>query len=300
MATLYTQQSLNVRKTWFLMMFFLLMVIGIGWIASWYLNDVFVLYVAVIIAVFTNIYSYWNSDRLVLHLTHAYMADPVQYKELHRILENLSIASGIQKPRLYIVDDQAPNAFATGRDEKHSAVAVTTGLLAILDRAELEGVLAHELSHIGNKDILVSTVAVVLAGFIALLSDLFWRVLFYGGGNRDRNMSPLMLIIGLVTIALAPVAASLIQMAISRKREFLADATGVLITRYPEGLASALIKISKYGRGMQSPSHATAHLFIADPFGKKKKGIGASITRLFNTHPPVDERVKALLGKSAV
>ncbi len=300
MATLYTQRSLNVRKTWFLMTFFLLMVIGVGWIISWYLDSTIILYVAVIMAVFTNVYSYWNSDKLVLRLTHAYMADPVQYKELHRILENLSIASGIQKPRLYIVDDQAPNAFATGRDERHSAVAVTTGLLAILNRTELEGVLAHELSHIGNKDILVSTVAVVLAGFVAILSDFFLRILFYGGGNRDRNISPAVLIIGVMAVVLAPLAASLIQMAISRKREFLADATGVLITRYPEGLASALIKISKYGRGMQRPSHATAHLFIADPFGKKKKGIGASITRLFNTHPPVDERVRALLGENAV
>ncbi len=300
MATLYTQQSSNIRKTWFLMTFFFMMVIGVGWIISWYLDSAIILYIAVVIAVFTNIYSYWNSDKLVLRLTHAHKADLVQYKELHRILENLSIASGIQKPRLYIVDDQAPNAFATGRDEKHSAVAVTTGLLAILNRAELEGVLAHELSHIGNKDILVSTVAVVLAGFIAILSDFFLRILFYGGGNRDREINPIVLIIGIIAVVLAPLAASLIQMAISRKREFLADASGVLITRYPEGLASALTKISKYGRGMQRPSHATAHLFIADPFGKKKKGIGASIARLFNTHPPVDERVKALLGKNAV
>ncbi len=279
------------------MSFFLVLVIAIGWAVSWYLNSPVILYIAVLIAFLTNIYSYWNSDKLALSLAHAVEADGTQYRELHRILENLSIAAGLPKPRLYIINDPAPNAFATGRDPEHSAVAVTTGILAILDRSELEGVLAHELSHIGNRDILVATVAVVLAGFIALLSDFFLRMIFYGGGNRDRNVHPAVYIVGLVAIVLAPIAASLIQLAISRKREFLADASGALITRYPDGLASALTKISQYGQGLQHASHATAHLYIANPFGKEK-GLGASINKLFSTHPPVEERVRALVGNA--
>lgn len=297
MATLYTQQSTNVRRTWFLMAIFFLLVIGIGWGISWYFGSPVILYVAVAIALIMNVYSFWNSDKLVIRLTHAKEADPVQYRELHRILENLAITAGLPKPRLYIVDDPAPNAFATGRDPEHGVVAVTTGLLALLERVEVEGVLAHELSHIGNRDILVATVAVVLAGFVAIISDFFLRMLFYGGGGgRDRNTHPVVLFVGLIAIVLAPVAASLIQMAISRKREFLADATGALITRYPDGLASALQKISTHGREMTHASHATAHLFIANPFGKKK-GFAASLSRLFQTHPPAEERISALMGK---
>ncbi len=296
MATLYTQQSANVKRTWFLMTVFFMLVIGIGWGISWYIGSPLILYIAVAIALVMNVYSFWNSDKLVIRLTHAKEADPVQYRELHRILENLAITAGLPKPKLYIVDDPAPNAFATGRDPEHGVVAVTTGLLALLERAEVEGVLAHELSHIGNRDILVATVAVVLAGFVAIVSDFFLRMLFYGGGGRDKNTHPAVLVIGLVAIVLAPIAASLIQMAISRKREFLADATGALITRYPDGLASALQKISMHGREMTHASHATAHLFIANPFGKKK-GFAASLSRLFQTHPPAGERITALLGR---
>lgn len=299
MATLYTQQSSNVTKTWFLMSFFFVMVIAIGWGVSWYLDNAIILYFAVALALITNVYSYWNSDKLVIRLTHAKEADPMRYQELHRTLENLSITAGLPKPRLYIVTDEAPNAFATGRDPEHGVVAVTTGLLAILNKTELEGVLAHELSHIGNRDILVSTVAVVLAGFIAILSDFFIRILFFGGGNRDKNVHPVIYIIGLVAIVVAPIAATLVQLAVSRKREFLADASGSLITRYPDGLASALIKISQYGKEMQHASHATAHLFIANPFANKK-GLAASLNRLFTTHPPVEERVSALMGERTI
>lgn len=298
MATLYTQQNSNVRKTWFLMTFFFLVVIALGWGVSWYLDSPAILIGAVVFAVGMNLYSYWNSDKLVLRMTHAEEADSAKYRELHRIVENLSITAGLPKPRVYIVEDPAPNAFATGRDPEHGVVAVTTGLLAILNKVELEGVIAHELSHIGNRDILVSTVAVVLAGFVAILSDFFIRVLFYGGGNRDRNIHPLVYVFGIVAIILAPIAASLIQMAVSRKREFLADASGALLTRYPEGLASALMKISQTPvNGMQHASHATAHLFIADPFGAKK-GIGAMLGNLFRTHPLVEERVQSLLGRT--
>lgn len=296
MATLYTHQSSNVLRTWLLMSVFLVLVVAIGWGVSWYVGNPFILFFAVVIALIMNVYSYWNSDKLVIRLTRAQEADPVVYKELHRILENLAITAGLPKPRLYIVEDSAPNAFATGRDPEHGVVAVTTGLLAILDRSELEGVIAHELSHIGNRDILVATVAVVLAGFIAIISDFFIRMLFFGGGGRDRNVHPVFYVVGLVAIVLAPIAASLIQMAISRKREYLADATGALITRYPEGLASALEKISTHGREMKHASHATAHLFIANPFGSKK-GFAASLSQLFQTHPPAEARISALLGK---
>lgn len=274
---------------------FLVLVIGIGWMVSWYMDSPIILYIAVALAVFMNVYSYWNSDKLVVRLTGAVEADPGRFLELHRLVENLAITAGLPKPRVYIVDDPAPNAFATGRDPQHGIVAVTTGLLAILNRTELEGVIAHELSHIGNRDILVSTVAVVLAGFIALLSDFFLRFLFFGGGQRDRNVSPVVLIIGLVAIILAPIAASLVQLAVSRKREFLADASGALLTRYPDGLASALKKIQQHGKQMQRASHATAHLFIANPFGAQR-GIGASLNKLFSTHPPVEERISALMG----
>jgi heat shock protein HtpX len=297
MATIYTEKDSNVRKTWFIMAAFLVLVIAIGYAISWYLDSPIILYIAVIVAVLTNIYSYWNSDKIALSLTHAYEADPAQYMELHRLVENLAITAGLPKPRVYIVDDPAPNAFATGRDPEHAVVAVTTGILAILDRSELEGVIAHELSHVGNRDILVGTVAVVLAGFVAIISDFFLRFMFYGGGGRrDRDLPPIFLILGLVAIVLAPIAATLIQLAISRKREFLADASGALLTRYPEGLANALIKISQYGRPMQHASNATAHLFIANPFGPSEKSFGHWLNGLFSTHPPVEERVAALRG----
>jgi heat shock protein HtpX len=294
MATLYTQQDSNVRKTWLLMSVFFLFIIAIGWGLSWYTQEPFVLIVAVVFAVGMNVYSYWNSDKLVLSMTHAKEADTATYLELHRIVENLAITAGLPKPRVLVVDDPAPNAFATGRDPAHGVVAVTTGLLSLLDRNELEGVIAHELSHIGNRDILVGTVAVVLAGFVAILSDFFLRMLFHGRGDRGKG-GPIILIVALVVAILAPIAATMIQLAISRKREFLADASGALLTRYPEGLASALTKISGQGREMQHASNATAHLFIADPFGPRK-GMVQKFNNLFATHPPVEKRVEALMG----
>ena len=196
-------------------------------------------------------------------------------------------------PRVCIIDDPAPNAFATGRDKDHAVVAVTTGILKILNKTEMEGVISHELSHIGNKDILLSTVVVVLVGFISIITDVFLRSLLWGGGrSRDNEEGGgIMIIIGIVLAILAPIIATMIQFAISRKREFLADASGALLTRYPEGLASALQKISAYERPMVYANTATAHLFISNPFGAKK------ISSLFSTHPPVEERIKALLGK---
>lgn len=295
MASLYTQQSKNVRRTWLLMTGFLVFVIAIGYFIAWYLQNPGILYIAVIFSLFMNVTAYWFSDKVALAATGAKEADERQYRELHRILENLAITAGVQKPRLYIIDDPAPNAFAAGRNQKHAVVAVTTGLLQRLERSELEGVLAHELSHVGNRDILVMTVVVVLAGFIAIISDIFLRMSFFGGNNRESR-NPVLAIAGIVAIILAPFAAQLIQLAVSRKREFLADASGALLTRYPEGLASALQKISSYQAPMRRANHATAHLFISNPFGahEARSASWRIIAKIFSTHPPVEERIAAL------
>jgi len=228
-------------------------------------------------------------------MTGAVPATIEQHRELINVVENLAITAGLPMPKVYIVNDQAPNAFATGRNPEHSAVAVTSGLLSILDRSELEGVLAHELSHIGNRDILVSTVAVVLAGFIAIISDMLLRSMMWGGGrDRDSKAGIIFIVLGIVGIILAPIAAQMIQMTISRKREYLADASGALLTRYPEGLASALEKISAHSQPMRRANNATAHLFIADPFGNEKRTLGQKISGLFQTHPPATDRIKIL------
>jgi len=213
--------------------------------------------------------------------------------ELYRIVENLSITAGLPMPKLYIVPEAAPNAFATGRDPEHAVVAVTEGLLERLDRSELEGVLAHELSHVGNRDILVSTVAVILVGFVSLISDMFLRSMRFGGGNRNNRGSGALVLIGLAAAILAPISASLIQLAISRKREFLADSSGALLTRYPEALAKALEKISADPTPMRTANNTTAHLWLEDPYKGKK---GKWLHKLFMTHPSVEDRVKALRG----
>ncbi len=297
MATLYTQQSRNITKTYLLMGAFLIGVIGIGFVVSQYFGNPLILYAAMGFALVMNVGSYWFSDKLVLSMTHAHPVEMKDNPELYRIVENLAITAGLPMPKIYMVEDPAPNAFATGRDPEHAVVAVTSGLLAILDRTELEGVIAHELAHIGNRDMLVMTVAVVLAGFVAILADMFLRFSAFGGGDRDNKGNALFLILAIVGAILAPIAAQLIQLAISRKREFLADASGALLTRYPEGLASALEKISRAGIPMQHQSHATAHLFIADPTGGEgKRTIGQRIGGLFMTHPPVEERLAALRG----
>ena len=293
MATLYRQKESNIRKTWLLMGMFLLLVIAIGYGISWYLGNPFILYIAVAFALFMNVYSYWNSHKLVLRMTGAKPVEKKDAPELYNIVENLSITAGLPMPKVYIIDDPAPNAFATGRNPENAVVAATTGLLQRLDRSELEGVMAHELAHVGNRDMLVMTIAVVLAGIIAIVADFFARAMFFGGG-RDKH--PIFLVVGIVGIILAPIAAKMIQLAISRKREYTADATAALLTRYPEGLASALEKISGYSGPMQKTSHATAHLFISDPYGKqsKKRSLGNWFNGLFQTHPPVEQRIAEL------
>lgn len=295
MATLYTQQSANIRKTWFLMAMFFVIVIAIGYFIAWYVGDPIILYVAVIFALVMNVGSYWWSDKLVVAMTGAKPVSREEYFDLWNVVENLSITAGLPMPKVYVVDDPSPNAFATGRDPEHAVVAVTTGLLQILDRSELEGVIAHELSHIGNRDMLVSTVAVVLAGFVAIVADIFLRSMMWGGGgDRDSKASAIFVVLGIIGIILAPIAAQLIQMAISRKREYLADASGALLTRYPEGLASALEKISAHSIPMKRANNATAHLFISDPFGSEKHTFGQKISNLFQTHPPASDRIRIL------
>jgi len=295
MATLYTQQSKNVTKTWLLMSAFFVIVIGIGFFFSQYYGNPNILYFFVIFSIGMNVMSYWYSDKIALKLNHAKQIKKEENPELWNIVENLSITAGLPMPKLYVINDPSPNAFATGRNKEHAVVAVTTGLLQILDRNELEGVIAHELSHIGNRDILLSTVVVVLVGFISIVADMFLRSMFWGGGrSRDNDRGGgIMMLVGILLSILAPIFAILIQLAISRKREFLADASGALLTRYPEGLANALVKISKYPKPMTYANKATAHLFIANPFG----GMGKKVSGLFNTHPPMEARVKALLGK---
>ncbi len=295
MATMYTQQSSNIRKTWMIMAFFLAFVIAIGYGISLYLGNPIIVYIAFGFAVFMNVFSYWFSDKIVLRMTNAVEADPAQHRELINIVENLAITTGLPMPKVYVVNDSAPNAFATGRNPEKAVVAATTGLLAMLDRNEIEGVMAHEMAHVGNRDMLVMTVTVVLAGFIAILADFFMRALWFGGGN-NRDRSPIFIVVAIVGIILAPIAAQMIQMAVSRKREYLADATGALTTRYPEGLASALEKISSYSAPMKSASHATAHLFIADPYGKSERNFAKKIGGLFQTHPPAQERIARLRG----
>lgn len=303
MTTLYTQQDKNIQKTWILMASFLVFLILLGWLTSQYFGNSYILYFFVAFSFLMNFFSYWYSDKIVLKMAGAKLTSREENKELWNALENLCITAGISMPKLYIIEDLAPNAFATGRDEKHAAVAVTRGLLDMLDRNELEGVLAHEISHIRNRDILLMTIVVVLVGFVTLLSDFFIRHTFFGGrgdNDRDGGLQLIFLIAGIVLSILAPIIAMVVQLAISRKREFLADASGALLTRYPEGLASALQKISGYSGKLKRANHATAHLYISDPFCKSKSGLFSSFHKLFRTHPPVEERVASLMSRAKV
>ncbi len=289
MASIYTHQSENTFKTYLLMGLFFFLILGIGYYFSYYYENPAILYFAVIFSIIMNFTSYWYSDKIALAVSKARPASREEFFDLYTVTENLAITAGLPMPRIYVINDDAPNAFATGRDKDHAVVAVTTGLLRRLERNELEGVIAHELSHIGNKDILLMSVVVVLVGMIAIISDMFTRSMLWGGSRRDENKGGgVVAIIGLVLVVLSPIIATLIKLAISRKREYLADASAVLLTRYPEGLASALEKISAYKEPMKSVSGATAHLFISNPFG------GKSIGNLFSTHPPVEKRIAIL------
>ena len=299
MATLYTQAESNTRKTWLLMTGFLVFVVALGWLFSFLLNSSIILAIAIILSVAMSFGGYWYSDKIVLAMSRAKPIEKKDNPELYRIVENLCITAGLPLPKIYILNESQPNAFATGRNAKHAVVAVTKGLLEKLERAELEGVIAHELSHIGNKDMLLQTVIVVLVGVVAMLSSLFLRISFFGGlGRRDSrdsgNLGAILLILGIAAAILAPFAAGLIRMAISRKREFLADASAALLTRYPQGLARALEKISADPNPMRVANNSTAHLFISSPFKGKQRQ--SWFTKLFMTHPPVEKRIKALRG----
>lgn len=290
--TLYTQAESNTRKTWVLMTGFLILIIALGWLFSYLLDNQIILIIAVILAVLQSFFSYWYSDKIVLAMTRAKPIEKKDNPELYRIVENLCITAGLPLPKIYIIEQSQPNAFATGRDKNHAVVAVTRGLLERLEKTELEGVLAHELSHIGNKDMLLQTVVVILAGVVAVVSNFFLRASFYGGGRRrgsSGSSGAILMLIGVIAAILAPIAATLIQLAISRKREFLADATAVLLTRYPDGLVRALEKISQNPEPLKIASNVTAHLFIVNPFKQKTR-----FTSLFSTHPPIEERIKAL------
>ena len=301
--TLYNQKDSNIKKTWLLFTIFLIVVISIGWFFGRVYNNPSILYFAVIFSIAMNIIAYWFSDKIVLKMSHAVPVEKKDNPELYNIVENLAITAGLPLPKIYIVNEEAPNAFATGRNPKHAVVAVTRGLLNRLNKNELEGVIAHELSHIGNRDMLLSTAVVVLVGFISILSDMFLRSMFFGGRRNDKEgggqIQAILMVVGIALAILAPIAATLMQLAISRKREFLADASGVLLTRYPEGLAAALEKIANNPTPLLVARNTTSHLWFDDPFthgiGDGKKSV-SWLHKLFMTHPPVEERIKALRG----
>jgi heat shock protein HtpX len=247
--------------------------------------------VALIFAGITTIGSYYYSDKLVLATAGAREIKKEDQPEYYRIVENLCIASGLPMPKVYISEDPSPNAFATGRDPKHAVVCATTGLLSIMNKAELEGVIAHELSHIKNYDIRLMAIVAILVGFVAIISDMFLRISFFTDSDNDKNKVPF-LIIGIIFAILSPIAGMLIQLAVSRKREYLADASGALLTRYPNGLADALEKLKQDKTQPKYASNATAHLYIENPFDNKK--VKNLFTSFFSTHPPLEERIKIL------
>lgn len=280
------------------MAFFLVIVTFLGYFFSRVYSNPSFFYIAIIFSIVMNITSFWFSDSIALSLSRARPARREEFFDFYTVAENNAIAAGLPLPKLYVIEDEAPNAFATGRDKNHAAIAATTGLLRRLDRSELEGVIAHEMSHIGNRDTLLMTSVVVLVGFVSILSDMFLRTRYIRSNDDERgNNGNMLMFVGIVLAILSPLIATLIQLAISRKREFLADASGALLTRYPEGLASALEKISSYAVPMRTIHNATSHLFISDPHGrapaKQKTNWFAS---LFLTHPPVEERIAVLRG----
>ena len=297
---MYEQISSNKRRSFFLILFFLALIFLLAWLfeqmMGWGTEG---LVLAVIIAVVMTIGSYYASDKIVLTMSKARPVKKEEFPHLYNVVEGLTIAAGVPQPRCYVIDDTAPNAFATGRNPQNSVIVVTTGLLDKLNRAELEGVIAHEMSHIKNYDVRLQTLTVVMVGVVALLSDWMRRSFLWGGGGRRRSSdrgkgggggAALILALALVMAILSPLIAQLIRLAISRKREFLADASGAMLTRYPPGLASALRKISADKEPLEAANKATAHLYIVNPL----KDIKGAVNKLFSTHPPIEERIAAL------
>jgi len=291
----YDHINKNKRESWILIFSFLVIISLLGFVFSQAYQAPEILYFAVGFSVFSSLISYYFSDSITLALSGAQEVDRQSNQELYRLVENLTITAGLPMPRVYIIEDTAPNAFATGRDPKHAVVCVTTGILQKLEKTELEGVIAHELSHIGNYDIRVMTLVVILVGTITLLADWFLRVGFRMRGNRKGNQLQMaFMILGLLLAILSPIIATLIKLAVSRKREFLADASGALLTRYPEGLARALEKISRDKEPLEAANKATAHMYIVNPLKADNNGKVGWLASMFNTHPPVEERVQKL------
>jgi heat shock protein HtpX len=293
----YRAIAANKRNTWIIMVFFMVLIAGLGFVADLYLTGGgpgLVFYGVVVGAIAYVAIQYYSSGSQALAMAGAKPIEKADNPRLFRIVENLAITTGLPMPKVYIVDDPAPNAFATGRDPEHAAVAATTGLLDIMDDSELEGVMAHELAHIKNFDIRVTTIVFGLVVVVGLISDVLARMAFFGGMRRGNNGgNPLMIIIAILAMILAPLLAAVIQAAVSRQREYLADATGALTTRHPEALASALVKLGEYGRPLKKQQASMAHLWMADPI---KPGI---IDRMFQTHPPIQARVERLLENQA-
>lgn len=291
---MYQQIATNKRKTILISLSFITFVLLLGWVFGVILDiGLSGLTIALIISLVMTAFSYYSGDKVALFASGAKPIKKEDNPYVYRMIENLCITSGLPHPKVYLINDPAPNAFATGRDPKHASIALTTGLINSLANEELEGVIAHELSHVKNYDIRVMTIILVLVGTVVLISDWFVRSLWWGGGRRDRhggNVGAILVIIGLILAILSPLIAQLIQLAVSRKREFLADASGAMLTRYPEGLAGALEKIAAYKQPMLRANNATAHLYIANPFGGVKHFLG----RLFSTHPPIEERIRIL------
>jgi len=303
MSNLYNYSAVNKRKTWFLMTGFFIFIMLVGYVFAQVMDEPGIVYLAVIISVVMSFISYWYSDKIVLSMSGAKEVDKNSGRELYRLVENLCIAAGLPVPKIYIIEDSAPNAFATGRDPEHAAIAVTSGILGKLEKVELEGVIAHELSHIGNRDILISTIATVLVGVVVLLADWFRHWSFLGGrknnsdSNSNNQLGTIMVVLALVFAILAPIFAQLLQLAVSRKREFAADADAALLTRYPEGLARALEKLSADREPLEAANRATAHMYIVSPFkGKEGNGQVSWFTKMFMTHPPINERIAKLRG----
>lgn len=295
--TAWDHVSGNIFKTWLIMFLFSLFVVGVVYIfaRAWgydHVGALGMLGFGFIITGLLNFFSYFYSDKIVLGMSGAKEIQKKDNPELYRIVENLCIAAGLPVPKVYVIDDTATNAFATGRDPKHAAIAFTTGILAKLNKQELEGVTAHELSHVGNRDTLVMTVVSILVGTVALLADFFMRSMWFRDNDSDNKNNTIFLVIAIVAAILAPIIATLIQLAVSRRREYLADASGVLLTRHPEGLASALRKISADPEPLEVANRGTAHLYIVNPL--KGEAARAFFSNLFNTHPPIKDRIKAL------
>ncbi|MDG1950696.1 MAG: M48 family metallopeptidase [bacterium] len=292
---MYSQIDANKRRTTVLILLFTVITVMLGWVLGEYIGEPSVgIIFAVMLTAIMNLTAYFKGDSVALATAGAKEIKKAEHRELYLLVENLSITAGIPMPKVYVMNDPSPNAFATGRDPEHASIAVTTGLMKIMNKQELEGVVAHELAHVQNYDIRVMTIVVVLVGVVLLLSDILMRTFIFGDRNNNNGKSALpLIVIGLVLAILSPLFAQMIKMAVSRSREYLADASGTLLTRYPEGLASALEKIAQHDMPLKKANHATAHLFLANPFDPH---VTKKFESMFSTHPPIEDRIAKLRG----